>query len=507
MPAVSGADHVSAHLHTTANDPELAAWVADHRREQAEQVRLGAREAHERGDLAKLLAAPAPSAPPAISHPPAARPAAELPLDSSARMSVAIKAAEEAHAALPAKGQAWHDMLRRDRNTLYLDEENVRLLLEHDPTLTGIARFNEFSGELSLARPIPDGSDVVGDRDTPRRWTDADTVALTAYMQRSSLPKVSRDRVEAALGFHAQYRGSYHPLRDYLQGLTWDGTERVTTWPYEYLGASGAQPAVYLTSVGIAFLVSAVARVFNPGCQADCALVLEGVQGIGKSTALRVLAGDEWFSDSLPSDLKHKDAKDHLRGKWIVELPELAQFKRNEIETVKAFLSRRQEQYRPSYGRHEITYPRQCVFAGSTNETEYLVDVTGNRRFWCVQCGDIDLAALRRDRDQLWAEAAHLYRQGTPWHLTGEAAETAAQEASDRVTVDPWTGLVASAVAALSPTQTSIAPGEVLDRLELGVEQKHARHAARVASILRDLGWSRGKRHKTRGQLYSRPTG
>jgi predicted P-loop ATPase len=416
-----------------------------------------------------------------------------------------LKRRDAFNRAVPAVTTDWEQLLRQDKAGPYRDEENIRLVLEHDPMLVGIVRFNEFSGELTLARPIPDSAAVVGSRDTPRRWTDADTVALTAYLQRGPLPKVSRDRVEAALAYFAQYRCAYHPLRDYLQSLKWDGTERVTTWIYDYLGATSAQPPVYLTAVGTAFLVSAVARALEPGCQADCALVLEGGQGIGKSSALRILAGDEWFSDSLPSDLKHKDAKDHLRGKWIVELPELAQFKRNEIETVKAFLSRRHEQFRPSYGRHEITYPRQCVFAGSTNESEYLIDVTGNRRFWCVQCGDIDLASLRRDRDQLWAEAVHLYRQGAPWHLTGDAAAIAAEEASDRVTVDPWTQLVARVIAGLSPMQTDIAPGEVLDQMELGTEQKHPRHAARVASILRDLGWRRGKRHTDRGQLYVRP--
>jgi putative DNA primase/helicase len=256
--------------------------------------------------------------------------------------------------------------------------------------------------------------------------------------------------------------------------------------------------------VATAFLVSAVARVFQPGCQADCAIVLEGEQGIFKSSALRMLASDEWFSDSLPSDLKHKDAKDHLRGKWIIELPELAQFKRNEIETVKAFLSRRHEQYRPSYGRHEISYPRQCVFAGSTNEEHYLVDTTGNRRFWPVKCGRIDLIGIARDRDQLWAEAVHLYQQGTLWYLTGEVANAATREAAVRVAADPWAPLVAAVLTGL-PRVDDISPGEVLGKLDLTTEQQSSRNAARVAVIMRDLGWqSIGRRHRTRGMVYVR---
>jgi predicted P-loop ATPase len=397
----------------------------------------------------------------------------------------------------------WRGLLRCEGRRLVRDEENIRIILANDPALTTVARYNEFSGELQLTRPIPE-SGIFADRGA-RRWQDADTVALTTYIQRTSLPKASRDRVEAAVGYFARYYGAFHPLRDYLEALIWDGEQRVANWLYDYLGASDAQPPLYLKAAGTAFLVSAVARVFQPGCQADCALVLEADQGEGKSTFLRILASDEWFSDSLPSDLKHKDAKDHLRGKWIIELPELAQFKRNEIETVKAFLSRRHEQYRPSYGRHEITYPRQCVFAGSTNESEYLVDVTGNRRFWCVKCGDIRLDELTRDRDQLWAETVVLYRKGAIWHLAGDAEEAAVTEASQRVAIDPWTAPVAEALRMLPLVKPDIAPGEILDGLDLGPEQKHSRNAARVAVILHDLGWRRGLRHRTRGQLFVRP--
>jgi len=402
----------------------------------------------------------------------------------------------------------WKGLLRREGSEgkqVIRDEENVRIILANDPRLAGIARFNEFSGEMQLSRALPGDEPTGADNAAPRRWRDSDTVALTTYIQRTSIAKVSRDRVEAATDYFARYHGSFHPLRDYLQALVWDRKLRVSAWLADYLGADDPTSMLYLTAVSTAFLVSAVARVFKPGCQADCAIVLEGEQGIFKSSALRVLASDEWFSDCLPSDLKHKDAKDHLRGKWIIELPELAQFKRNEIETVKAFLSRRHEQYRPSYGRHEISYPRQCVFAGSTNEEHYLVDTTGNRRFWPVKCGDIDLIGIARDRDQIWAEAVHLYRKGAIWHLTGDAADAATTEASERVAVDPWTPLVIDALKAL-PKAVDLSPGELLDSLDLTTEQRHARNAGRVAVILRDLGWCRApRRHRTRGSIYQRP--
>jgi predicted P-loop ATPase len=225
------------------------------------------------------------------------------------------------------------------------------------------------------------------------------------------------------------------------------------------------------------------------------------VQGIGKSTGLRVLASDEYFSDSLPADLSHKDARDHLRGKWIIELSELSQLKRAEIETVKSFLSRRYEQYRPSYGRNEIKFPRQCVFAGSTNSSEYLVDTTGNRRFWVVACGGtVDLAALEQDRDQLWAEAVSRYLKGEPWHLTGTLANVAAEEANLRLIHDPWTPDVLEALGELQ--QTEVSPGEIMRHLPVSAEARNERNAMRVGKILLELGWSRGKRHKTRGQLF-----
>jgi putative DNA primase/helicase len=251
-------------------------------------------------------------------------------------------------------------------------------------------------------------------------------------------------------------------------------------------------------------MISAVKRIVEPGCQADYALVLEGSQGIRKSTALRILAGDDYFSDSLPADLSHKDARDHLRGKWIVELPELAQFKRNEIETVKAFITRRHEQYRPSYGRHEIRFPRQCVFAGSTNDEAYLVDTTGNRRFWVIACGGVDLEALKRDRDQLWAEAAMRYRRGDKSYLTQQQEALAAVEAAERVAHDPWTADVARTVVE-SLKGSDVSPGEVMHFMALPSTERHARNAGRVGSVLVTLGWKRINRDRTRGQLYLRP--
>jgi predicted P-loop ATPase len=184
-------------------------------------------------------------------------------------------------------------------------------------------------------------------------------------------------------------------------------------------------------------MVAAVARAMQPGCKVDSMLVLEGAQGAGKSTAIRILAGDEWFSDSLPN-VGTKDASDHVRGKWFIEIAELSAMSKADIEASKAFISRREERYRRPYDRSETKYKRRCVFVGTTNQDTYLRDETGNRRFWPVRVGKVNLVALRRDRELLWAEAIYWYRKGKPWHMTTNVIGLAEAAQLSRVSEDIW---------------------------------------------------------------------
>jgi predicted P-loop ATPase len=227
----------------------------------------------------------------------------------------------------------------------------------------------------------------------------------------------------------------FHPVRDYLDALRWDGVNRLESWLTRYMGAPESP---YSKAIGRMFTIAAVARVYEPGCKADYVVVFEGPQGAGKSRACAAL-GENWFSDSLPDVTQDKEAAQHLRGKWIIEISELSALGRAEAGALKSFISRRTERYRPPCGREEVIEPRQCIFVGTTNRSTYLGDDTGGRRFWPVKVGRIDINALRADRNQLFAEAVAAYRNGEQW-WPDEAFERdhirAEQEA--RFEVDAW---------------------------------------------------------------------
>ena len=320
----------------------------------------------------------------------------------------------------------WMDCLRTtSKGAPVADEANVIAALRNAPQLKGIARFNEFAGRAEVARRLPWRESEVGER-----WTDGDDLNVAAWLQSEvGMPVRGKGSVAESVAFVAK-DNSFHPVKDYLDGLEWDEKPRLQTWLFDHLGST-ASPQ-YLAAVGQAFLISAVARIYEPGCQVDHALVFEGVQGIGKSSAFRAL-GHPWTADSLP-DMSSKDAEIQLDGVWLVEVSELSAMRGSSVEQVKQFISRRVGLYRPPYGRHTIEMPRQCVFIATTNESEYLRDTTGNRRFWPVKVGKrVDVAALSEARDQLWAEAVQLYREGEPWHLSNNSRILAEIEQTKRL--------------------------------------------------------------------------
>ena len=329
----------------------------------------------------------------------------------------------------------WFNRLRQDLvGTPERNEANVIIALTSDVAFAGVLAFDDFSKEIVVRQPLP--WDAATGR-FPRPWEDADDVRAAEWLQLRGV-NVAPLVVGRAVGAVAREH-RIHPVRDWLEHLRWDGIPRIETWTSTYLGAA---PTAFHHTVGALWLISAVARIFRPGVKADHMLILEGPQGARKSTAIKVLAGEVWFTDELP-ELGSKDAAIHMQGVWIVEIAELDAIGRAEVSRIKAFLTRTTDRFRPPYGRYTVEVPRQCVFAGTVNPDTYLRDETGNRRFWPLRCSTIDIAALARDRDQLWAEAVHRFREGAIWWIDDPALLAEARKEQDRrYQSDAWDDLI-----------------------------------------------------------------
>lgn len=304
---------------------------------------------------------------------------------------------------------------------------NAIIALSQAPDWQGVLAYSEFS-MTTIARKSPPWSDALRDIE----WSDHEDRRATEWLQHNGIyvgVEIAAQAVQVAAKAH-----SFHAVREYLDKLIWDGTERINTWLSLYLGVEHSD---YAAAVGSRWLIQAVARIYRPGVKADTCLILEGEQGTLKSTALKTLGG-QWFTDEI-AELGTKDASLQTLGVWIIELSELDSMSRGEVSRIKSFMTRATDRFRPPYGRRIITSPRQCVFAGSVNHNTYLRDDTGGRRFWPVQCGNIRIKDLIRDRDQLWAEAAVQYKIGSVWWLDSKAlnVEAEAQQA-DRLEDDPW---------------------------------------------------------------------
>ncbi len=250
----------------------------------------------------------------------------------------------------------------------------------------------------------------------------------------------------------------------------------------------GADPSDYARAVGSKFLIGGVARIYRPGCKNDTCPIFEGKQGILKSSSLRALAGDEFFTDDI-ADLGSKDSVMQARGVWLIELAELDSMSRSEVSRVKSFMSRQVDRIRLPYDRRLTVAPRECIFAGTTNRHDYLKDESGARRFWPIECGAIRIDELRRDRDQLWAEARVRFEGGAAWWLDSKTlVETAAGEQQARYEGDVWDELIA---AWLCGRETVSVSGVLEFCLEKKKDVWMQADQNRVARILRASGWER----------------
>ena len=335
----------------------------------------------------------------------------------------------------------WKDGLELNNKTGECEPtvNNALLILLNDPALKGKFGWDVFAEQPKLLGDVPwrpRGSVDAG----PGRgtlWTDHDEAGVRWYLQLKWQFKSENDlRNALELAFRAN---AFHPVKDYLSGLEWDGEPRLETIFVDHLGAEDNH---FVRSVTRKWFCAAVNRVMRPGSKFDAAIILYGDQNLGKSSFADVLSKG-WFNDSK-IDMDSKDGYASLHGNWIIELAELASTKRTDVETVKTFLSKREDTYRPAYGRRVATFPRQCVFFGTTNEAEYLKDRTGNRRFWPITVTrKIDRDALEQVVDQIWAEAVVCWKKGENlWLDTPELEAELAEAIAPRLVQDEMEGML-----------------------------------------------------------------
>ncbi|HEY5658862.1 MAG TPA: VapE domain-containing protein [Myxococcota bacterium] len=375
---------------------------------------------------------------------------------------------------------------------------NLIIILENQGQWVDILGYDERNAEpVWLSTPPFDPDELEGPY--PRPLRDGDEPRIVRWLEDVWGLEWPVTKVHQALGSVASRR-RFDRVVEYLEGLSWDGKERLDGWLVDFMGAK-ATPLTQ--AISARWMISAVARALDPGCQVDHVLVLEGKQGAGKSSALRALCRDKgWFTDQL-GDVRSKEASETLQGPWLVEIAELDALSRAEAHTVKAFLTRVEDRYRPSYGRHVQRRPRRCVFAATTNEQAYLKDATGGRRFWPVDVqGPIRVKAIAAQRDQLWAEAVWRYRQGEAWYLDDDALNIAAQAAQEeRFTADEWENVLETWLHEqetkyrLMGTRARITVGDALQQVGLKDSRDwERRHQMRVADILARMGWYRKRR-------------
>ena len=378
---------------------------------------------------------------------------------------------------------------RRGRQRIAKHAENAIVVVRYHPDWAGRIRLDTHASAITVhAAPWHDSDRPQALEDEGGRpWSDADDVRLSAWIKRELDVDLSIDACARAVAVAAE-ASTYHPVRDWMVTLVWDGVPRLSGAARRYLGAALAPHYDPLTW----WLTAAVARTFEPGCKVDNVLILEGPQGLRKSSALRALASPPWFSDT-PLDLQSKDAVVALQGRLVVELAELESLRKADAARAKSFFSSCVDDYRPHYGKRNIKAPRQCVFAGTVNpHGSYLQDPTGNRRYWPVTCTAIDLEALAADREQLWAEAVDRYFEGGRWWPETREEMAACEAAQDpRSDGDEWEVVIAEWLA-IQPATGAYTVGDILSKV-LGVPRERWTRSdqMRVGAALQRLGYSR----------------
>lgn len=370
---------------------------------------------------------------------------------------------------------------------------NAIAILKHDGRWRHKLAFNEFSNDIEAV------SDLPVEKGTPGPWTDNYDSKTTAWLADQCNLRLNTKIVSEAVATVAR-DNPFHPVRDELNALVWDGIDRLNDWVHDFLGVENK--SLYSQSVGRCFLIASVARIFDPGCKHDVALILEGGQGKGKSSAVRILGGEHTLDTSF--EIGSKDGYSAIQGSWFVELAELDSLSRTATSRIKAFFSSSFDVYRPPYARRAIKVARQCVFIGTVNHSEYLEDETGNRRFWPIECGEIDLEGLANARDQLFAEAVHRYRAGESWWFKDQALnDEATDEQKKRYRGDLWSEMLQNYIAEKGGLfSDEISTYDLLTKaLFVEPDKIERKHEMRVGKCMQHIGWSKIRKRTPNGLI------
>ncbi|MDQ7981364.1 VapE family protein [Paraburkholderia sp. SARCC-3016] len=383
------------------------------------------------------------------------------------------------------------DLRRAEKSGAILPTiDNVFLILSNDRRWTGVLAFEQFALRIVKRRPPPFEGGEVGE------WTDADDSRLALWLGQGWGFSPRADIIAQAV-FLVADRNRYHEVRDYLNGLTWDGTERLRFWLHRWLHADDNE---YTRLAGYKYLLGAVGRVMQPGCKMDNVLILEGAQDGGKSNAFRTLFGERWFTDANIV-IGDKDSYAVMAGKWVIELAELDALNKSDSSSSKRFFTVAVDTYRPPYAKRAIDVPRQSVFGGTVNFDVYLKDESGGRRYWPARCGDVlDISGLAENRDQIWAEAVHEYRRWqrenadaggqiwAPWRVKPEEKPLFQEEQEARFEGD----VLEVKIARELKYRPRVTMEEVLDDiLKIEITKQTPAEQRRVGKALKRLGWTR----------------
>lgn len=408
---------------------------------------------------------------------------------------------------IPSDPQAWQDdLIRNEKGVLSpASIHNAILFLENDPVLQ-VFRYNEFKSDIFITKAAPWEA---ADKFSVRRVENVDLTRCEAFLESYAALKPGATRLAGAIEAAAE-KNRFHPVRDYFNGLEWDGKPRVALWLRDYAGAL-YQPPEYLECVGTKWLAAAVARVFDPGCKFDHMLVLEGPQNAGKSMLLRILGTfgrdieETYYTDSVNiSTIEERGSILKLQGSLIIEFPELAGLGKKDQDELKRWITLQADEVEIKFKQRTQILPRQFILAGTYNPVAgigWLTDPTGGRRFWPVITGTkINLEKLKDDREQLWAEAAHIYRQGIKLYVedTDPVYAMLKKEQEDRGDTDLWFDEVMRVIG----EKTQWTSSEMLEKIGIPIgKQNNRTDKARISKIFSQIGWTYQNTRRSGTQL------